>query len=145
MCPGGCTPPRQTPPPGQTPDNPLADTPQADTPPPRVCHCNGRHASYWNAFLYKRKFPSIVAPRQLTDIETDKIATVPNDIGLSVQYDHLHTILYKTFYRYERTVIREKMKFHNALVLTFLWCVQTPTLNIDFKEYQAELFILYPD
>ena len=29
--------------------------------------------------------------------QTDKMATVPNGIGLSVQNEHPHTILYKTF------------------------------------------------
>ena len=33
-----------------------------------------------------------------TSTETDKTPTVPNDIGVSVQYEHLHTILYNPFF-----------------------------------------------
>ena len=32
-----------------------------------------------------------------TDTEIDKMATVPNDIGVLVQCEHLHTFLYKPF------------------------------------------------
>ena len=53
--PTGQTPPspRQTPYPGR--HSPWADTlqqtPPGQTPPPPDGHCNGRYASYWNAFL----------------------------------------------------------------------------------------------
>ena len=32
-----------------------------------------------------------------TEPETEKMAEVPNGIGVLVQYKHLHTILYKLF------------------------------------------------
>ena len=34
-----------------------------------------------------------------TETETDKVVTVSNGIGASVQCEHLHTILFKPFYR----------------------------------------------
>ena len=34
----------------------------------------------------------------LTESETDKMATVPNDISVFVQYEHLNTILQKQFF-----------------------------------------------
>ena len=65
------TPPGQTPPswadtlPGQTPPradtpflgrHPLGRHPLSTHPLPRDCHCSGRYASYWNAFLFKFLF-----------------------------------------------------------------------------------------
>ena len=32
-----------------------------------------------------------------TDTKWDKVGTVPNGIGVSVQYEHVHGILYKPF------------------------------------------------
>ena len=34
----------------------------------------------------------------LTETETDKMATVFNGIGVSVQYEHLNTVVYKQFF-----------------------------------------------
>ena len=66
FCPQGggrCTAPWQTPP-GQTPPG---QTPRSDTPPQKSDGlCNGRYASYWNAFLLKLCSVS-VQPSDLTD------------------------------------------------------------------------------
>ena len=46
--------------PWQTPplaDTPLGRDPPGQTPPPPAdCHCSGRYASYWNAFLFIQNF-----------------------------------------------------------------------------------------
>ena len=33
----------------------------------------------------------------ITESETDAMATIPNGIGVSVQYENLHTNMYKSF------------------------------------------------
>ena len=33
-----------------------------------------------------------------TETETNKMATIPNDISVSVQYEHLHTILLQAIF-----------------------------------------------
>ena len=45
----------------------------------------------------KRVF-TLTEPETDTERETNKMATTPNGIRVSVQYEHLHTILYKPFF-----------------------------------------------
>ena len=40
---------------------------------------------------------TITEPNTDTETKTDKMATIPNGISVSVQYEYLHTILYKLF------------------------------------------------
>ena len=48
-------------------------------------------------FPFRSVWPSQYAALTLTQTEIDKLATVPNGIGVSLQYEHFHIILYKPF------------------------------------------------
>ena len=68
------------------------------------------HASIAMVFKFQFRLNGVFALTE-TETEIDIMATVPNGIGVSVQYKHLRTILCKPFsvgiglYQCERTVI----------------------------------------
>ena len=61
---------------------------------------------------------------KITETDADKTAALPNRIGISVQYEQLHTILYKPFYRSRSFVVNGPFDG-----VTFRWIVTSSNVQ----------------